>query len=59
MTEFLSFYLLCGFAVNMVAIFRFHSNPPAIEVMGATLMWPLVLLSLISSFFRPKDDDIG
>lgn len=49
MVEFLAFWLICGLITNVVAIFRFGANPPGAEVIGATLMWPLVLLMLINS----------
>ena len=55
MGEFLAFYILCGISVNAFAIVRFNSNPPALEVMGAILMWPLVLFTIIGSFFKPKE----
>lgn len=53
--DFLAFYILCGIGVNIVAILRYNANPPALEVAGAILMWPLVLLSIISSFFIKGD----
>ncbi len=56
MVEFLAFWLLCGLVINVVAILRFNANPPALEVVGAILMWPLVLLTLISSFNKPTED---
>jgi hypothetical protein len=56
MVEFLAFYILCGVLMNIVAILRFNANPPALEVIGAILMWPLVLLTLIQSFGK-KDED--
>lgn len=55
MGEFLAFYILIGLVVNMAAILRFNSNPPALELIGAILMWPLVLLTFISSLFSPKE----
>ena len=57
MGEFLAFYMLCGFAINIFAILRFRSNPPALEIMGAICMWPLVLLTIIMSFTTSKNDD--
>lgn len=56
MGEFLAFYILCGIVSNIVAIVRFRSNPPALEVMAAILMWPLVLFTLIASMFTPKEE---
>ncbi len=57
MGEFLAFYILCGIVVNIIAILRFQANPPALEVMGATIMWPLVLLSLIQNILTKEKDD--
>lgn len=55
MGEFLAFYILVGIAMNIFAILRYNANPPALEVIGAILMWPLILLQIIGSFFTTKD----